>query len=38
MLLFIDEVRLDMVYLEDILKRHGLQKKWRQFRRRYDEA
>jgi hypothetical protein len=38
MLLFVDEARLDMVYLEDILVRHGLQKKWRQFRRRYDEA
>ena len=38
MLLFVDEARLDMLYLEEILQRHGLQKKWRQFRRRYDEA
>ena len=38
MLLFVDEARLDMLYLEEILERHGLQKKWRQFRRRYDEA
>ena len=31
------EIKLDMLCLENILERHGLQKKWREFRRRYDE-
>jgi len=37
MLLLLDEAQLDMLYLKDILERHGLQEKWREFRRRYDE-
>lgn len=38
MLLVLDEAQLDMLHLEDILRRHGLEKKWREFRRRYNEA
>jgi hypothetical protein len=37
MLLLLDEAQVDMACLENILDRHGLQKKWRAFRRRYDE-
>ena len=37
MLLLLDEAQVDMLCLENILERHGLQKKWREFRRRYDE-
>ena len=36
-LLLLDEAQVDMAYLENILERHGLQKKWRAFRRRYNE-
>ena len=36
-LLLLDEAQVDMAYLENILERHGLQGKWRRFRRRYDE-
>ncbi len=36
-LLILDEIQIDMFYLESILERHGLQKKWHEFRRRYDE-
>ncbi len=36
-LLILDEIQIDMFYLESILKRHGLQKKWHEFKRRYDE-
>ncbi len=37
MLLLLDEAHIDMPYLGKILERHGLEKKWREFRRRYDE-
>jgi hypothetical protein len=37
MLLLLDEAQVDMPYLEDVSERHGLQEKWREFRRRYDE-
>lgn len=37
MLLLLDEAQIDMPYLENVLKRHGLQEKWSKFRRRYRE-
>ena len=37
MILFLDEVQLDTIYLEGLLERHKLLKKWHEFRRRYDE-
>lgn len=37
-LMLIDETQIDMTKLQNILKRHGLLKKWREFRRRYDES
>ena len=37
-LMLIDETEIEMVRLQDILKRHGLSKKWDDFRRRYDES
>ncbi len=37
-LMLIDETQIDMTKLLNILKRHGLLKKWREFRRRYDES
>ena len=37
MLLILDETQIDALYPDDILERHGLLKKWREFRRRYDE-
>ena len=37
MILFLDEVQIDTLYLEGLLERHGLLKKWHEFRRRYDE-
>ena len=36
-LLLLDETQIDMIYLEDVLKRHGLMKKWLTFRMRYNE-
>jgi len=36
-LLLLDETQIDMLYLEDVLKRHGLMKKWLTFRMRYNE-
>ena len=36
--MLIDETEIEMVRLQDILKRHGLSKKWDDFRRRYDES
>ena len=36
-LLILDEARIDMPYLENVLERYGLQEKWSKFRRRYDE-
>jgi len=30
-------IAVDMLYLENVLESHGLQKKWRAFRRRYNE-
>ena len=36
-ILLLDETPLDMPCLENILERHGLQKKWDEFRRRYDD-
>ena len=38
MLMLIDETQIDMVRLQEILKHHGLSKKWAEFRRRYDES
>jgi len=35
MLLLLNEVRIDMPYLQNVLKRHGLKEKWSKFRRRY---
>ncbi|MCL0089411.1 hypothetical protein M1O54_03535 [Dehalococcoidia bacterium] len=32
-----EEAQIDMPYLENVLKRHGLQEKWSKFRRRYRE-
>jgi len=37
MILFLDEVQIDTLYLDGVLERHGLLKKWHEFRRRYDE-
>ncbi len=37
MILLLDEVQLDTLYLDGILERHGMSKKWHEFRRRYDE-
>ena len=37
-LMLIDETQIDMVKLKNILKRHKLLEKWREFRRRYDES
>ena len=39
MLILLNEAqaKIDMSYLENILKRYGLQKKWRKFGRRYSE-
>lgn len=37
-LMLIDETQIDMTELQNIMKRHGLLKKWREFRRRYDES
>ncbi len=37
MLLILEEIQIDMLYLESILERHGLQEKWHKFRRRYNE-
>lgn len=36
-LLILDEIQIDMLFLEKVLERHGMLKKWREFRRRYDE-
>ncbi|MBU4185934.1 MAG: hypothetical protein KKC23_07025 [Proteobacteria bacterium] len=36
-LLLLDETQIDMLYLENVLKRHGLMKKWLTFRMRYNE-
>lgn len=37
MLLILEEIQIDMLFLESILERHGLQEKWRKFKRRYNE-
>ncbi len=37
MLLFLDEVQMDMHDLENTLERYGLQEKWNKFRRRHSE-
>ncbi len=37
MLLILEEIQIDMLYLESILERHGLQEKWHKFTRRYNE-
>ena len=37
MLLILAEIQIEMLYLEGVLEQHGLLKKWREFRRRYDE-
>lgn len=37
MLIVVNEVQVDVHYLEEILQKHGLQEKWNKFRRRYAE-
>ncbi len=37
MLLILDEIQIDTLYLDGVLERYGLLKKWNDFKRRYDE-